>query len=306
VQIDPSVNLEELARVAHSLGEVVGLGLRNLAHCPVELNLIPASTRKMQSFNEKKPYLVATVFSLVALVAAMGFLFQKLAEVKDDELKQKVNPLLVPAAQREGNFNKAYGELTAATNELNQVTTWLGYRYFWTDLLSEFRRVLIHTEQVSQQKLKTDVGVWIEQFVTTTPRVEGLEGMTPNPYPITPNPADPYARRLPTSIDAERSRYGQITQPVAPDAAAVPGASPATNEVSTITLKCRAVDLSLPPVSISDANTTIIYALQNELRAATNYFDAEKTEVIGTVVQDATTSTFTFDVLVALKHPLKP
>ena len=33
VQIDPSINLEELARVAHSLGEVVGLGLRNLARC---------------------------------------------------------------------------------------------------------------------------------------------------------------------------------------------------------------------------------------------------------------------------------
>src|ERR1019366_7427787 len=90
VQIDASVNLEDLARVAHSLGEVVGLGLRNLAHCPVELNLIPASTRKMQSFNEKKPYLLATVFSLVAVVAAMGFLFQKLVEVKTEELDSKV------------------------------------------------------------------------------------------------------------------------------------------------------------------------------------------------------------------------
>src|ERR1022692_2340645 len=187
VQIDPSVNLEELARVAHSLGEVVGLGLCNLAHCPVELNLIPASTRKMQSFNEKKPYLVATVFSLVALVAAMGFLFQKLAEVKDDELKQKVNPLLVPAQQRKANFNKVYGELTAATNELNQVTTWLGYRYFWPDLLSELRHVLIRTEQVSQQKLKTDVGVWIEQFMTAVPRVEGMDAIL---TPMNPNPVE--------------------------------------------------------------------------------------------------------------------
>src|SRR5258708_15524262 len=41
IQIDPSVNLEELAKVAHSFGEVVGLGLRNLAHCPIELNLMP-------------------------------------------------------------------------------------------------------------------------------------------------------------------------------------------------------------------------------------------------------------------------
>src|SRR5882757_7238078 len=66
VQIDPAINLEELARVAHSLGEVIGLGLRNLAHCPVELNLMPDSTLKWQSFNQKKPYFIAAVFSLVA------------------------------------------------------------------------------------------------------------------------------------------------------------------------------------------------------------------------------------------------
>ena len=77
VQIDPAINLEELARVAHSLGEVVGLGLRNLAHCPVELNLMPESTLKWQSFNQKKPYFIATVFSLVLVIVAMGFLFEQ-------------------------------------------------------------------------------------------------------------------------------------------------------------------------------------------------------------------------------------
>src|SRR5580765_4807335 len=80
VQIDPGVNLEELARVAHALGEVVGLGLRNLANCPVELNLIPESTRRMQSFNQKKPYFIATVFTLVAVAFAVGLLFEKLAD----------------------------------------------------------------------------------------------------------------------------------------------------------------------------------------------------------------------------------
>ncbi len=63
VQIDPAVNLEELARVAHSLGEVVGLGLRNLANCPVEMNLMPESTLRWRTFNEKKPYFICTVFS---------------------------------------------------------------------------------------------------------------------------------------------------------------------------------------------------------------------------------------------------
>ena len=86
IQIDPSINLEELARVAHSMGEVVGLGLRNLAQCPVELNLMPESTLKWQSFNQKKPYLVATVFSMVAVVAAIGLLFDKLAGAKTEAL----------------------------------------------------------------------------------------------------------------------------------------------------------------------------------------------------------------------------
>src|ERR1700676_4685008 len=62
VQIDPALNLEELARVAHSLGEVVGLGLRNLATCPVAMELMPESTLNWVTFNQKKPYFIATVF----------------------------------------------------------------------------------------------------------------------------------------------------------------------------------------------------------------------------------------------------
>ncbi len=109
VQIDPSINLEELARVAHSLGETVGLGLRNLAHCPVELNLMPESTLKWQSFNQKKPYLIATVFTLVLGIAAIGYLFDQLAAVKAkalEDTKQEVEPQKRKAEE----FKKAWNE----------------------------------------------------------------------------------------------------------------------------------------------------------------------------------------------------
>lgn len=306
VQIDPSVNLEELAKVAHSLGEVVGLGLRNLAHCPVELNLIPESTRKMQSFNEKKPYLIATVFGLVLLVGAMGFLFHKLAEIKQDELNNRVNPLLEPAQRREANFKKAYGQMQAALKELQQVTVWFRYRYFWPDTLSELRNVMIRTEQSCEQKLKTDVGVWVEQFITTAPRVEGAEGtlVLPPPPPVPMGSPDPNGAVRRTSRYQARPAPGmQLPTAAAPDQAAAAAAAGSTNEVTTITLKCRAVNLAN---FIADANTTIIYTLQNELKASTNYFDPDKTEVVGTIVPDDASGTFTFDVTVALKHPLKP
>src|SRR5512140_3321891 len=110
IQIDPALNLEELARVAHSLGEVVGLGLRNLAHCPVELNLIPETTRRWQNFNEKKPYLLSTVFSLVLVVGAMGYLFGQLADVKSDQLA-KTQAEVEPQQRKAEQFRKAYADL---------------------------------------------------------------------------------------------------------------------------------------------------------------------------------------------------
>src|SRR6267154_1898677 len=139
VQIDPSINLEELARVAHSMGEVVGLGLRNLAHCPVELNLMPESTLNWQAFNQKKPYFIASVFSLVVGVLAIGFLFDKLAGVKNDQLTQ-VQPELEQAKRRDQEFTKAYHtDLKKAKQDADQVVGWMQDRCYWSDVLTELR-----------------------------------------------------------------------------------------------------------------------------------------------------------------------
>jgi type IV pilus assembly protein PilM len=269
VQIDPSVNLEELALVAHSLGEVVGLGLRNLAHCPVELNLIPETTRRWQTFNEKKPYLIFTVFSLVAVVGAMGLLFQKLADVKDKELVANVLPGLDPRRAKAAEFNQAYGQRNAALAGLDRATTWMEDRYYWADVCAELRRVFIRTEDITQSKLKTDTGVWIEQFLTMTPRVEATPG------------------RPGAGVDEGVA--------AAPSSGAIP------NQISYITLVCRAVNLQNV---VSDANTTIIYTLESQLKASP-LFDEKGTQLQGSIYVDDTTGTFTFGVVVMLKHPLK-
>ena len=172
VQLAPSINLEELAQVAHSLGEVVGLGLRNLAHCPVELNLMPATTLRWQSFNQKKPYFLATVFSLVAVVAAMAFLFDKLAVVKTDVLATVIKDV-EPEKAKEVQFKTAHSSLKKTKDEVAQVVTWMGDRFYWVDVLGELRRLLIQVEQTTKGKLRTDAGVWIEQLLTAAPRAEG-------------------------------------------------------------------------------------------------------------------------------------
>jgi len=315
VQLDPAINLEELARVVHSLGEVVGLGLRNLAHCPVELNLMPESTLRWQSFNQKKPYFIATVFSMVAVIAAMGFLFEKLAGVKTDEL-QRVEKDVGPEETKEVKFKKAYGDLKKTQEEVAQVVGWMDDRYYWADVLSELRQVVMRAEQTTRNKLKTDAGVWIEQLVTAAPRPGGetIPGLEPGPGRAAP------AR--PTS-DAFNKRYG-IQRPglapappppaaaPAPAGGAAPGAGPArgkskgdTNEIATLTLTFRAVSLR-NVTGQADADKGIAYTVLQELQNSP-LFDPDplETRTDSEVMPDEQTGTFTFSLIARLKRPLK-
>src|SRR5438309_7419657 len=116
-QIDPSVNLEELEKVAHSYGEVVGLGLRNLAQCPVELNLVPKSILKRQQFDQKKPYFIAAIFSLVLVVFAYGMFYSKIAGLKQSSL-DTLSAKLTPYEQSVNKLTEQETALKATTNQI--------------------------------------------------------------------------------------------------------------------------------------------------------------------------------------------
>src|ERR1700733_4138138 len=92
IEIDPALDLEELEKYAHSFGEVVGLGLRDLAHCPVELNLMPKSSLQRQEFGSKKPYLVAAVFSLALVIFATYIAEKRIGEVWSAALAKLTEP----------------------------------------------------------------------------------------------------------------------------------------------------------------------------------------------------------------------
>ncbi len=297
VQIDPAINLEELARVAHSLGEIVGLGLRNLAHCPVELNLMPASTLKWQSFNQKKPYFMATIFSLVAVVAAMGLLFDKLAGVKNVEL-DKIRAEVEPQEARGKQFQKTFTELKKTQQEASRVVAWMNDRYYWADVLSELRRALVRVEDITKAKLRTDPGVWIEQLSANPPKSEA-SGSAPMAEPGTGEGADVNRSQTPEPAQPAPAEPG-----VAGEGASVPTkAKASTDEIANIQVTFRAISqTSVSP----DANKETAYALLNELKS-NPMFDGPETKFPGGIgIGDVEPpGTFTFAINIKLKRPLK-
>lgn len=314
IQIDPAVNLEALSKVAHSLGEVVGLGLRNLANCPVELNLIPESTLRAQSFNEKKPYLIATLGSLALMALAVGFLFNKLASIKEEKLNE-LQPKLDALKSKDQLFKREYGKVKKLVDESTQYGDWLAERALWPQVLEEIRGALIRTENITEQEFGADTGVWVEKINSFSPigadpnaAESALGAMNSErspglPIGMDPRMAERYRRYAPGPMGAERFSEGPM--PV-PDAMAAGGAEgegeSKTNQVGTIKLECRGVSLrNINPA----ADQRIVFEFHKQL-ANTNSLvvDPEGTKLDPQINQDDVTGTFTFGLTLSLKRPL--
>lgn len=308
VQIDPSIDLEELAKVAHSFGEVVGLGLRNVAQCPVEMNLMPKSSLKRQQFNQKKPYFIASIFSLVAVVMAYGVFYQKTAEIKQEAL-DKISGQVQPLQQKQTELRAELDKLNKLKQESGQLAEWMEQRFFWADVLVELRRVMMQAETARKEAMTgVENGVWVESFTSATP------GLTAAPASAATEDETPSETRMQWQ-KLMLERYGllrpsspAVTEGETPAAAAAPTTAakttPAsTNEISTITVKCRGLNLKRHDPS---ANDKLAYAVQDALQASP-LFDKEGTKLSGPIEQvDETNSvTFSFGVTLKFKKPMK-
>jgi type IV pilus assembly protein PilM len=280
LQLDPDLNREDLAKVAHSMGEVVGLGLRNLAHCPVELNLMPKSSRQRQAFNQKKPYLAFSVFCLIFIVFIYGWFYQRVAADKAqvlDELKAKVAPL----QQSEQRLRDAAGVMRRVESEAAQYQSWMTERLQWAELLVAMREAFIAVEGKKQQEFGRPVGVWIERLTANAP-ADFLVGC---------------------------SGAARLAAPPPPKPVPVPGkggaAQTITSEISTLTLTCASVNLrDFRP----EANTILAEAVAEELRLRSAHFstNANETKVTGDMVgADSTNLTIRFTVTATLRNPIK-
>ncbi len=303
VQIDPSINLEDLARVAHAYGEVVGLGLRNAAQCPVELNLVPKSIRKRQQFDQKKPYFVAAVLSLVLVVFAYGWFYDRVAAVKAASLAE-IEKEVEPLKASETELVKHETQIKRTKEELDTFGGWLQQRFYWPDLLTNLRSILLEVEQ-RHTRPGLEAGVWIEKFGTTTAGAAAAaveEETTPN-----------YFRMDPKLME----RYGLMRPGMARPSDAAPEGDTNATDAATATPKAPAADtnnivnVSFLAVNISrggdpSANGQLAYAVRDALRESP-LLDKEGTELseAGVQLASATDTTFSFGMKLKLKPPIK-
>ena len=307
IQIEPGVNLEELAKVAHAYGEVVGLGLRNPTQCPVELNLIPKAILKKQQFNQKKPYFVAAVFSLILVVFAMGWFFDRVASAKESAFTDR-KPRVEAFQRKETQLKDALQKKKKTQEVVDQYAGWIQERFIWVDLITELRQALETTESKARQP-GIRPGLWIEKMAaenTDMPEDSASDENKPRPMMMDIRMMMRYGL-LPKGFKlTQDGSAGAGTEPtVGPDGAPLkPKAPPAsTNEITVINLKCRGVSWSQV---VPTANTTLAFSFLETLQACPLLLSGTNgCQMTGNQEVDETTGTFSFEVKLKLKKPIK-
>ncbi|MFM1768775.1 MAG: hypothetical protein RJA22_1304 [Verrucomicrobiota bacterium] len=308
VEIDPAVNREELLKVAHSLGEVVGLGLRNLARCPVELNLMPKSSKRRQDFAKRKPYLAAAALCLVLIVWAWGLFYSQVASEKETALNM-LREAASPLASSQQLMERAMTDLKVAHREVDQYTAWLEDKSIWNTLFGTLRSSLIAVEEKKAQELSNrNVGVWIEQLAPILPKGYLSVSIAPPPGPgdaagaVAPPPGEPPAGGPPLGRGGPGGRFGRPGGPAGSARLGGAGGS-GEPELSELLLTCKAVNLSR--FSSTD-NTKLATAVVEEFKTHTNLFNPAQTRIVGDIVGiDSTNLTISFQVMLRLARPIK-
>jgi type IV pilus assembly protein PilM len=309
LEIDSGVNLEDLAKVAHGLGEVVGLGLRNPAQCPVELNLMPRSILKRQELKQKRPYFAAAVFSLVLVVFIMGWFYGRLAQAKQEAIENR-RPAVESLKLKRDQLKAALDAKKRMQEIVDQYTEWMQERFAWTDLITELRNALEQTE-ASTRRPGMRTAVWVEKMAAEnaevpeeaqseeeSPRPRMMMdirmlmryGLLPKGFKLVQDPNNPGGgmERIPLPGQGdEASKKSQAS----------------TNEVSVINLTCRAVSWNK---LYATADTELCNAFLKQLLSSPMFMSGTNgTQLSGQYEQDEATGTFKFDVKLKLAKPIK-
>ncbi len=306
VQIAENLDREELAKGVHTLGEVVGLGLRNLAHCPVELNLMPKSSLHRQELETKKPYFIASAACIVLAIFAAGWFYANVADQKREALEQ-IQSKMGPLQQLGNRLKSATNQLFATEIRADTYTGWILDRYYWPKFFSDVRTALRGVEKAKEAQLSgTKTGVWIERFQPVLP-----DGIIPGSVKVeAPAPGQPNAgRRGRNSFAPAPGRPGgRGPRPMPPRAQpglnqpyGNPNNPGAGVELSHVKLVFQAMNLHNPA-----ENTKMADMVAKALQRMTEWVDPKETTLeSGTFNPDPNELTFDFEIMLKLKRPVQ-
>ncbi len=141
VELGPEVDPETLAREAHSLGEMAGLGLRATTMGMTEFNLLPRREKISRQVDKRGPYIIATIFCAGLILYVEGAKHSSVAKEKESQ-KKKIEESVSGFSTTVTRLAKAEGELDALGGKSKRMERILRSRFYWIELINAIQQTL--------------------------------------------------------------------------------------------------------------------------------------------------------------------
>jgi type IV pilus assembly protein PilM len=141
IALGKSVNKDELIEVAHMFSEVIGLGLRYVARCPIEVSLKPKSLQNQQNIREKIPYFYGSCASIVlCLIFILGTV--NLLKDQDKDKVSEAETAIAATKRLGGDVSRANSTLSGLETEYDQIMGKINKRGVWLKIINELQNIV--------------------------------------------------------------------------------------------------------------------------------------------------------------------
>ena len=136
VSVSEAASASGVAHSAHLLGELVGLALRSVTACPMELSLLPASVVRRQDLERRRPFFIAAAACVVLALLGWSIYYTRAAEVtrQTAELLQQKN---VSMRGAETQLDKLKKQITSLDSVATPFISATNDRDFWSQILED-------------------------------------------------------------------------------------------------------------------------------------------------------------------------
>jgi type IV pilus assembly protein PilM len=136
VAVSESTSTSGVAHSAHLLGELVGLALRSVTVCPMELSLLPATVVRRHDLERRRPFFIAAAACVVLAMFGWSAYYTRAAQVAGEatQIVQQKNASMRGA---EAQLDKLKKRITSLDAIATPLITAISDRDFWPQILED-------------------------------------------------------------------------------------------------------------------------------------------------------------------------
>ena len=136
VAVSEAIAAEEIGRAANVMGQLVGLALRRVLTCPIEVNLMPPKVLADKAFRKKHPMFVLAALGLILVLAVWCGYFIKMTALAQERL-EKIRSRVGELEAVESRLRQTEQQVSDVGGKLNSLFGLGGKRTEWLRILDE-------------------------------------------------------------------------------------------------------------------------------------------------------------------------